>query len=1152
MTNLTVSLNFKGRDELEKIISEIGKERSIPVEIDISKANLGMMKELSSGFKDIYNNARLFASQVGLAISGVQQMYRTLNATLGSFVRAAQDQESAEMALKGALRATGMEVEQNAQALASYASQLQKATIYGDELLMISMAQMQAIARFDNTETLMRATKAAIGLSSAFGIDLGTAMDLVGKAAAGNTSMLGRYGIVLDETASQAEKFSQVVAIGSNYFSIAESQALTATGSIQQLKNAWGDLQEVLAEGVLPVITGLSDALKPMINYASAMSAEQRNITMGLVLMNALVVKNTLAVMANQAAYAALTIEQQRYVAGIFAQVAIYKGATIGAFSFSAAMKAVGASFVAAGQAVKTFFVSIGPVGLVIIGITAAYAGLNAVLKVNTKAMKDMNSVQREALEQKREQISRNKEETNATLRLADRYEALVGSAKRSKDQQRELASIQKTLADRYPGLISTTGNYSKSLEGVKKVAGEARNALAELSRQQWETELALAKNNLENYRIEVYETLSKEFNWLDIWFSNSRFKAVVGVKDEMKRLLSGNADYFSEARITKMLEQLQDLNKQGDVFNKKEQVALQAAINKLNMMLMTKQNYNRLLKDGIPKEGAGGNGSEVAPETNNGENDKDRLFKRLEDFKILQEALFNEESAAKQKRTRQYQEELKLVGNNEEAKSRLRTEYLVDTAKIERKYQDERAEREKQHYNEVKFYAAEYYDWQQAQIEAESWKKFPNNEDTRMAWRDSQLAELNKEKATWDNKDISEFESKYDDEMGRLAELQQLGLITYSEIAAKAWEYYRALQAIVQADGELTEAEAEMLEIYLKRAQKAQLAVNRDSDVATYYNQVKFLDSSYYDWKKARIEEDVRLMDISEEQKATILKQRMEDLDSEQSGSKPNKSMFDRGLDLLGVPEGERSKIKDSFQRLSSEISSLWNNLYANLNANRDSALDQLEERARKERKSEAWLASEKEKINAQYEKKARALKRTERGMQISSALMNTYEGVTNALTIKPAWLAPVFAASVGALGLTNVAYIAAQKFARGGSPSGYFRGKGTSTSDSNLIAISDTEYIISADRVKQLGVPFFDALNFGDMNKINQALASVKFPASLTPANKPVTGYSSGGSVGYHPHSSGDLSMNVVLKCDGRTLAKAVAKGSRKIIST
>jgi hypothetical protein len=68
---------------------------------------------------------------------------------------------------------------------------------------MTSMAQMQNIARFSNVDTLKGATKAAIGLSAAFGIDLATAMDLIGKAAAGNTSMLGRYGIVLDETARQ-------------------------------------------------------------------------------------------------------------------------------------------------------------------------------------------------------------------------------------------------------------------------------------------------------------------------------------------------------------------------------------------------------------------------------------------------------------------------------------------------------------------------------------------------------------------------------------------------------------------------------------------------------------------------------------------------------------------------------------------------------------------------------------------------------------------------------------------------------------------------------------------------------------------------------------------------------------------------------------
>ncbi len=149
-SKLTITLDFKGRDELEQIIAEIGKKHDIPVDIDISSAKLGILKDMNKSFKSIYDSAKLFTAQLGLAISRVQ-----------------------------------------------------KATIYGDELLMTSMAQMQNIARFSNVDTLKGATKAAIGLSAAFGIDLATAMDLIGKAAAGNTSMLGCYGIVLDETARQ-------------------------------------------------------------------------------------------------------------------------------------------------------------------------------------------------------------------------------------------------------------------------------------------------------------------------------------------------------------------------------------------------------------------------------------------------------------------------------------------------------------------------------------------------------------------------------------------------------------------------------------------------------------------------------------------------------------------------------------------------------------------------------------------------------------------------------------------------------------------------------------------------------------------------------------------------------------------------------------
>ncbi len=273
-TKFTINLDFKGRNDLEKIIEQIGREHNIPVNVDISKAEIGILQNLNKPFNAAYEGVRQFTSQLGLAISGVQQIYGALDRTIGSFVRAAQDAESADMALKGSFRATGLEVNLNAQRMSQYAAQLQKTTIYEDDMLKRQMAQMQNIGRFTNTDTLMGATKAAIGLSAAFGIDLATAMDLVGKAAAGNTSMLGRYGIVLNETASQAEKLSQLISIGTGYFKLAEDQAGTSAGSVAQLKNAWGDLQEVLAEGVLPVITKLSTALKPLVEFASSMGSD--------------------------------------------------------------------------------------------------------------------------------------------------------------------------------------------------------------------------------------------------------------------------------------------------------------------------------------------------------------------------------------------------------------------------------------------------------------------------------------------------------------------------------------------------------------------------------------------------------------------------------------------------------------------------------------------------------------------------------------------------------------------------------------------------------------------------------------------------------------------------------------------------------------
>ena len=120
-----------------------------------------------------------------------------------------------------------------------------------------------------------------------------------------------------------------------------------------------------------------------------------------------------------------------------------------------------------------------------------------------------------------------------------------------------------------------------------------------------------------------------------------------------------------------------------------------------------------------------------------------------------------------------------------------------------------------------------------------------------------------------------------------------------------------------------------------------------------------------------------------------------------------------------------------------------------------------------------------------------------------------------------------------------------------------GLFRGIGTTTSDSNLIAISDSEYIVSARRVRELGLPLLDALNFGDGETVRKALASFSYSLNhSTLIQAPVApnrsgAYSSGGAVVGSSGASA-LTQKIVLVCDNREIARAVVKGNKRLIST
>lgn len=103
-------------------------------------------------------------------------------------------------------------------------------------------------------DALKQASVAAIGLSEKLGIDLETAMRAISKAARGNTTVLQRMGLAIDDNLSPSEKFNQVIQQGTAAFSLAESKANTLFGRLIMLKESIEDAAEPWGRAITPAI----------------------------------------------------------------------------------------------------------------------------------------------------------------------------------------------------------------------------------------------------------------------------------------------------------------------------------------------------------------------------------------------------------------------------------------------------------------------------------------------------------------------------------------------------------------------------------------------------------------------------------------------------------------------------------------------------------------------------------------------------------------------------------------------------------------------------------------------------------------------------------------------------------------------------------
>lgn len=175
---------------------------------------------------------------------------------VGSYsLYAFEAQDKAERTLRGVVEAN----ERNAQVLLAdykrFATELQKVTTQSDEVTfgLLKMAQgMGLVGRSAKT-----AVKEALGLSTAFDISAGSAMEAVAALDNANTKMLEQYIPTLREIEDPIERVEEAHRALARLFPMAEEDAESFSGSLRRLWNEIKNLAEMIGELIEPYITPL-------------------------------------------------------------------------------------------------------------------------------------------------------------------------------------------------------------------------------------------------------------------------------------------------------------------------------------------------------------------------------------------------------------------------------------------------------------------------------------------------------------------------------------------------------------------------------------------------------------------------------------------------------------------------------------------------------------------------------------------------------------------------------------------------------------------------------------------------------------------------------------------------------------------------------
>lgn len=221
---------------------------------------------LGSGVENAFGKAGAKIAATAAAIAGAV----TAAFAIKGMIAEAREADQALQQFNSALFANGAFTNAASLKFQAYAESLQKTTTASNDLILKNAALMVNMTGMTGP-ALERATKAALDLAAGLQMDVGTAFNLVSKAAEGNTAILARHGIRIRETGTDAGNFAETLRVlGGRFGGLAEAQSKTFGGAMIQAWNNFSDLLKELGRFVtqsplvIKVINLISNSLNDM------------------------------------------------------------------------------------------------------------------------------------------------------------------------------------------------------------------------------------------------------------------------------------------------------------------------------------------------------------------------------------------------------------------------------------------------------------------------------------------------------------------------------------------------------------------------------------------------------------------------------------------------------------------------------------------------------------------------------------------------------------------------------------------------------------------------------------------------------------------------------------------------------------------------